>query len=366
MKEKTTNTLKENTPFMTLTEIYDTIKTLEKNAPNALWLYMFYYETAKKQKTNIIKCTNDFVAKGLNWNIKTVIKYKTFLMDLEIIKNVVRKNKNKKGNGYYVKLRINITEFIEYPDLQKKRGEVAEKTKKRVPKIVKKAQQNKTEYNQNKPTKTLKKTQNGDTKIWVDMQQTGIPKLGTQMLSSNNTHYIRIPTTDTNDIITHNFNKLKYTRNNISSQTSLQSDWKNKNNKYLPFANRLKDIVQMKKNIKVSTKSVNAWANTFRQLHEIDGVKRKRIRQVLSWYSQHYMDDFVPVAESGAAFRSKFFRIEDAIERHEQRKKEIEARNNTPIPTYKHSVNGQNNGYNGYRNGYMGPAPLKYKEPIIV
>lgn len=70
-----------------------------------LALYCFYYHTAKTQKTNIAKATANFVAKGLGWGKKTVIKYKKELVKMGLIESITRKDEETRQiKGHYVKV----------------------------------------------------------------------------------------------------------------------------------------------------------------------------------------------------------------------------------------------------------------------
>jgi hypothetical protein len=76
----------------------------QEHPSDLIGLYAFYYYTAKWQKTNIIKCSTNYVAEGLNWAKERVIKNKKVLLQLGLIEN--KKTKNEKGQitGWYIKL----------------------------------------------------------------------------------------------------------------------------------------------------------------------------------------------------------------------------------------------------------------------
>jgi len=76
----------------------------QEHPSDLIGLYAFYYYTAKWQKTNIIKCSTGYVAKGLNWTKEKVIGSKKGLSQLGLIEN--EKTKNEKGQitGWYIKL----------------------------------------------------------------------------------------------------------------------------------------------------------------------------------------------------------------------------------------------------------------------
>jgi len=106
-----------------------------------------------------------------------------------------------------------------------------------------------------------------------------------------------------------------YIRNNKPKNNkpkTLSPPQKNELN-YLPLANTLADIVSFKKKIKILPKSINSWAKEFKLLIEINEVSLERVQEVLEWYRDHLGDKYIPVAESGASFREKFIRIEDAM-----------------------------------------------------
>jgi hypothetical protein len=81
-------------------------KFLQENNPGELIaLYTFYYYTAKWQKTNLIKCTTDYVSKGLKWSKEKVIKIKKNLMELGLIQDFKRIDKKTcKISGWYIKM----------------------------------------------------------------------------------------------------------------------------------------------------------------------------------------------------------------------------------------------------------------------
>ena len=48
------------------------------------------------------------------------------------------------------------------------------------------------------------------------------------------------------------------------------------------------------------------WANTFRQMREIDKVSEKDIREAITWYRKYIGEDYIPEAFSAVTFRKKF------------------------------------------------------------
>jgi len=76
----------------------------QEHPSDLIGLYAFYYYTAKWQKTNIIKCSTGYVAKGLKWTKERVIGNKKMLMELRLIENQRTKNKKGQITGWYIKL----------------------------------------------------------------------------------------------------------------------------------------------------------------------------------------------------------------------------------------------------------------------
>ena len=77
----------------------------QKDPSKCMALYVFYYYTAKWQKTNQPKASIEYVSRGLKWNEDTVRKYKKILIELGLISEVKRLNSDsKKVEGWYIKL----------------------------------------------------------------------------------------------------------------------------------------------------------------------------------------------------------------------------------------------------------------------
>lgn len=89
------------------------------------------------------------------------------------------------------------------------------------------------------------------------------------------------------------------------------------------FAERLREIVCRKKNIRVDGRKLAGWAKSFDLLQTADGVSAERISAMLEWYSENAGGDYVPVAESGASFREKFTKLESARQRAEADKRRV-------------------------------------------
>ena len=81
-------------------DIADNLLILNKTTIDALFklnscsdciaLYIFYYKTAKWQKTNVIKATDNYVESSMNWSHNRLLKIKTILKEkglIDIIQN---------------------------------------------------------------------------------------------------------------------------------------------------------------------------------------------------------------------------------------------------------------------------------------
>lgn len=82
-----------------------TIEALFKldDALECVALYMFYYKTAKWQKTNQIKATDEYAKKVLKIGKSKLIKAKKTLKENGLI-DIVQKRENNKISGWYIKV----------------------------------------------------------------------------------------------------------------------------------------------------------------------------------------------------------------------------------------------------------------------
>ena len=80
----------------------DTLFHLE-NAADCVALYVFYYKTAKWQKTNTIKANDAYVKKSLNWGIDRIKRTKQTLKEHGLI-DIVQRRKDGKIAGWYVEV----------------------------------------------------------------------------------------------------------------------------------------------------------------------------------------------------------------------------------------------------------------------
>jgi hypothetical protein len=57
-----------------------------------------------------------------------------------------------------------------------------------------------------------------------------------------------------------------------------------------------------------------------RKMVELDGVPPTEIKSALQWYRDYVGGEYVPVIESGAALRSKWGKLQNAIRREARRR----------------------------------------------
>lgn len=80
-----------------------------ENPADCLALYVFYYSTAKWQKTNIVKATDKYVQEKLGWGLIRVRKTKEILTQNGLIEIVQRRTQGK-IQGWYIKVAYMVSE----------------------------------------------------------------------------------------------------------------------------------------------------------------------------------------------------------------------------------------------------------------
>lgn len=80
----------------------DTLMELD-NCADCIALYVFYYKTAKWQKTNQVKASDEYVKKCLKWGRDKIAKTKTTLKENGLIE-IVQTRKDNKISGWYIKV----------------------------------------------------------------------------------------------------------------------------------------------------------------------------------------------------------------------------------------------------------------------
>lgn len=86
----------------------DTLFKLE-NCSDCIALYVFYYKTAKWQKTNTIKANDTYIRKSLNWGADKIRRTKQLLKENGLI-DIVQNRENGKIQGWYIKISYLVTQ----------------------------------------------------------------------------------------------------------------------------------------------------------------------------------------------------------------------------------------------------------------
>ena len=71
---------------------------------NVVVLYIFYYKTAKWQKHNPIKASDEYCRKCLHWGLQKVKNIKKRLKEMELISVEKRTNKKNQIDGWYIRI----------------------------------------------------------------------------------------------------------------------------------------------------------------------------------------------------------------------------------------------------------------------
>ena len=93
----------EDFVVLTTTATLHNLFSYEKGA-DAVALYLFYYYTAKWQKTNQIKATSDYTMKGLCWGRDKFRQAKKILSETKLVEDITQKDQAGKVNGWYIKI----------------------------------------------------------------------------------------------------------------------------------------------------------------------------------------------------------------------------------------------------------------------
>lgn len=234
-----------------------------ENASDLIGLYLFYYRTAKYQKTNQPWVTTSFVAKGLQWTIEKVQKIKKQLLEMDLIEEI-----SERTDGKFTK------HFILVKFIWKASGG--------------------------------KSTQRFESVTGLNQS---LVKMGTNALS---------------DIKGNALSDIKE-KNTLCRVENEEKIYPNKNSKeyrskkYTSTANWLSEIINSKKTIKHTPPQLKSWANEIRRLVEENEVTPERIYSALEFYEKHIGEEYIPVIESGISLREKFSKLEAAMERNNQK-----------------------------------------------
>ena len=85
-------------------------RLFSENNQNPLILYLFYYKTAKWQKNNPIKASDDYCKKCLHWGIDKIQNAKKRLKELNLIESIKRTDETGKIIGWFVKINYLVDE----------------------------------------------------------------------------------------------------------------------------------------------------------------------------------------------------------------------------------------------------------------
>ena len=80
-----------------------------ENCADCIALYVFYYKTAKWQKTNTVKANDQYVKKSLKWGISKIQKAKQTLKEHGLI-DIVQRRKDGKIEGWFIKVSYLVNE----------------------------------------------------------------------------------------------------------------------------------------------------------------------------------------------------------------------------------------------------------------
>ena len=79
-------------------------RLFQEENTDVIVLYMFYYKTAKWQKYNPIKASDEYSSKCLHWGLHRVKNIKRRLKEMELISVEKRKNDKKQIDGWYIRI----------------------------------------------------------------------------------------------------------------------------------------------------------------------------------------------------------------------------------------------------------------------
>ena len=93
------------------------------------------------------------------------------------------------------------------------------------------------------------------------------------------------------------------------------SNVKELNKRYITFAEKLNDICYNFGKKKQNNTTLQSWSNHFRLLNKTDDINITTINTVLEWYSANIGKEFVAECFCAKSFRTKFPKLQSAIQR---------------------------------------------------
>ena len=197
----------------------------DNNTGDLIALYVFYYHTAKWQRTNQIKANDVYVKKCLKWSVARYKRAKSKLKDLGVVAAVPRKDDSGKIKEWYTKVN-----FVWSFD--------------KVNQLV------------NNGLLDSRGTENHP----VDLPEAGEKTTNALSLNKRNASTLN--------------NKTVTTSSKCSTECFVITDL-------------LIDFVSSKHQIIVNSKKRNTWATHVERLHKVDGVEYETITNAVSWYVDH-------------------------------------------------------------------------------
>lgn len=226
---------------------------------NLVGLYLFYYGTAKWQRSNQIYATINYTAKGLNWGEDKVREKKKKLTELGLIENIQTKGDSGQFDKQYIKINFiwGRTALGILPGSVKTQTNALSVSKGSALSVTNNIVE---ELKQDTSTQTIRK-------------RTILPKEETQTLIQR------------------------------------------REEKYIGLAEQLAQIVRSAKNVHITSSRIRSWSSEIYSLIETQKINPQRVSRVLDWYSSHIGKPFIPVVLSGSALCEKFVQLEAAIDR---------------------------------------------------
>ena len=82
---------------------------------------------------------------------------------------------------------------------------------------------------------------------------------------------------------------------------------------------RLKKLICSKNDMKIEV-NIKKWILQFTKFRDKTGISKQRTAKVMTWYTKHFGEQYVPQAYSAQEFCDKFIRIENAMKRSVKKK----------------------------------------------
>ena len=103
---------------------------------------------------------------------------------------------------------------------------------------------------------------------------------------------------------------------NENENENVNDNVKEKNIPFIPYAERLKAIIENFKATPLKKYNPDKWANTLRLL--IENASKERVERVLAFYKVNIGKQYIPECFGADSFREKFEKLERAVARGNQ------------------------------------------------